>query len=150
MLINVELLAAKITVEDICNNLTLLFQIYYSNNRKENKYSNSCFVDVTLKCYHNLWKIPHNFGFYLFIRIVFHLKLTKLKIDYVEFSTYAAHQQRASTQFYTGSRDIDKNDLTSTFIFSNISKYFIKNKIIFNLQCNKNRTVKLSFFIKIK
>ena len=133
MLINVKLLAVKINVEDICNNLTLLFQFYYSNKRKENKYSNSCFVDLTLTCYHNLSKIPHKLGFYLFIRIVFHLKLTQLKMDYVEFSTYAAHQQRTCTQLYTGSKDIDKNDLTSTFIFSNISKYFIKNKIISNL-----------------
>ena len=86
------------------------------------------------------------------MRIVFRLKLTQLKIDYVELCSYVVHQQRTFTQLYTGSTDFDKNDLTSIFIFSNISKYFIKKKKknLFNLQYSKKITMKFSFFNKIK
>ena len=125
---NVKLWAVKINVEYICSSLTLLFKFHCSNHRKANKYNISCFVDLTLKCCPKLSKILQKLGFYLFMRIVFRLKLTRLKIDYVELSSYAAHQQRTFIQLYTGSTDFDKNDLTSIFIFSNISKYFIKKK----------------------
>ena len=153
MLRNVKLLTVKINVEYICNSLTLLFQFYCSNHRKANKYNISCFVHLTLKCCPKLSKILHKLGLYLFMRIVFRLKLTQLKIDYVELSSYVVHQQRTFTQLYTGSRDFDKNDLTSIFIFSNIIKYFIKKKKkknLFNLQYSKKITMNFSFFSKIK
>ena len=150
MLRNVKLLAVKINVEYICNSLTLLFQFYCSNHRKANKYNISCFVGLILKCCPKLSKIHHKLGLYLFMRIVFRLKLTQLKIDYVDLCSYVVHQQRTFTQLYTGSTDFDKNDLTSIFIFSNISKYFIKNKIKISSICNIAKEEPLNFYFSVK